>query len=86
MQQELKAELVRSAKEKAGLMGRLKDTEMHFSVLGEAQVSCRGPERDAVKRPGLRIGWLILAVIPMALGRGQEALRALGLLPTVLWG
>uniref|UniRef100_A0A8B9UFS9 MORC family CW-type zinc finger 4 n=1 Tax=Anas zonorhyncha TaxID=75864 RepID=A0A8B9UFS9_9AVES len=48
--QELKAKLARSAEEKAELMERLKDTKMQLEVLREAQVSCRGPEKDDVKR------------------------------------
>lgn len=81
MQQKLKAELVRSTKEKAGLMEGLKDTEMHFGVLREAQVSCRGSEREAVKRSGSRVGWLAVTVIPKAGGTGQEPAWPLGFCP-----
>uniref|UniRef100_A0A8C3CY06 MORC family CW-type zinc finger 4 n=1 Tax=Cairina moschata TaxID=8855 RepID=A0A8C3CY06_CAIMO len=48
--QELKAKLARSTEEKAELMERLKDTKMQLEALREAQVSCRGPEKDDVKR------------------------------------
>ncbi|XP_035180110.1 MORC family CW-type zinc finger protein 4 [Oxyura jamaicensis] len=69
--QELKAKLAKSMEEKAELMERLKDTEMHLEVLREAQVSRRGPEKDDVKSvmeklKNLRVnvGWLLSLIFP----------------------
>ncbi|KAM6198047.1 MORC family CW-type zinc finger protein 4-like [Sarcoramphus papa] len=50
VRQKRKAKLARSAEEKAELMERLKNTEIHLGVLREAQVSCRGPEKEDVKK------------------------------------
>nr|XP_013039255.2 MORC family CW-type zinc finger protein 4 isoform X1 [Anser cygnoides] len=69
--QELKAKLARSTEEKAELMERLKDTEMHLEALKEAQVSCRGPEKDDVKSVTERlknlrrnVSWLLSLILP----------------------
>nr|XP_009668239.1 PREDICTED: MORC family CW-type zinc finger protein 4 isoform X1 [Struthio camelus australis]XP_009668240.1 PREDICTED: MORC family CW-type zinc finger protein 4 isoform X1 [Struthio camelus australis] len=69
--QELKAKLERSTEEKAELMERLKETEMHLEVLREAQVSCRGPERgdvksvmEKLKNLRMNVSWLLSLVLP----------------------
>ncbi|XP_062440665.1 MORC family CW-type zinc finger protein 4 isoform X1 [Rhea pennata] len=69
--QELKAKLERSTEEKAELMQRLKETEMHLEVLREAQVSCRGPERadiksvmEKLKNLRMNVSWLLSLVLP----------------------
>ncbi|KAM9179908.1 MORC family CW-type zinc finger protein 4 isoform 1-T1 [Mergus octosetaceus] len=70
--QELKAKLARSTEEKAELMERLKDTKMHLEVLREAQVSCRGPEKDDVKslmeklkKLRVNVSWLLSLILPL---------------------
>ncbi|KAM6381723.1 LOW QUALITY PROTEIN: MORC family CW-type zinc finger protein 4-like [Pluvialis apricaria] len=70
--QKRKAKLARSSKEKAELMERLEDTEMHLWVLREPQVSCRGPEEEDGKRSELWVGWLAVPVIPKARGEGRS--------------
>lgn len=70
--QELKAKLARSTEEKAELMERLKDTEMHLEALKEAQVSCRGPEKDDVKRSEQWAGCLAVPIIPNVGGEGRS--------------
>ncbi|NWI98702.1 MORC4 protein, partial [Crypturellus undulatus] len=69
--QELKAKLARSMEEKAELMERLKETEMHLEVLREAQVSCRGPEKgdvksilEKLKNLRMNVSWLLSLVLP----------------------
>ncbi|EOB08564.1 MORC family CW-type zinc finger protein 4, partial [Anas platyrhynchos] len=69
--QELKAKLARSAEEKAELMERLKDTKMQLEALREAQVSCRGPEKDDVKslmeklkKLRVNVSWLLSLILP----------------------
>ncbi|NXD14303.1 MORC4 protein, partial [Nothocercus nigrocapillus] len=69
--QELKAKLARSTEEKAELMERLKETEMHLEVLREAQVSCRGPEKgdvksvlEKLKNLRMNVSWLLSLVLP----------------------
>ncbi|KAM7094488.1 LOW QUALITY PROTEIN: MORC family CW-type zinc finger protein 4-like [Ciconia maguari] len=71
--QKRKAKLARSAEEKAELMERLKNTEMHLGVLREA-LSCRGPEKEDMKRSELvmeklknlcmNVSWLLSFILP----------------------
>lgn len=70
--QQQKTKLARSAEEKAELMERVKNTEMHLRVLREAQVSCRGPEEEDGKRSELWVGWLAVLLIPKARGEGRS--------------
>ena len=72
MWQKQKAKLARPAEEKAELTERLKNTEMHLRVLREAQVSCRGPEKEDLMRSELWVGWLAVPVIPKVGGEGRS--------------
>jgi len=46
--------------------------EMHLGVLREAQVSCKGPEKEGVKRSELWVGWLAVPVIPKVGREGRS--------------
>ncbi|NWX81525.1 MORC4 protein, partial [Nothoprocta pentlandii] len=69
--QELKAKLARCTVEKAELVERLKETELHLELLREAQVSCRGPEKgdvksvlEKLKNLRMNVSWLLSLVLP----------------------